>query len=139
MTLLPRKYALQFEQIRDVSQSAYTQLQEMRKQIKENAVVVTTTPQACEFCPTRMPQLASCGRIQNIQRMQYWPVRSLDEEQLLPGCKVLVVDPVECRRILQLEQHNLETLGGEVDSLLISNASENVLARLLNFPLNPDP
>jgi RecQ-mediated genome instability protein 1 len=46
--------------------------------------------------------------------------------------KVLIVGPVECRRgVLLLQEHNLEILGGEIDSLLISNATENVLARLL--------
>jgi RecQ-mediated genome instability protein 1 len=45
---------------------------------------------------------------------------------------VLVVGPIECRRgVLLLEQHNLEILGGEIDSLLIPNAIENVLARAL--------
>jgi RecQ-mediated genome instability protein 1 len=45
---------------------------------------------------------------------------------------VLIVGPVECRRgILLLEQHNLEILGGEIDSLLVPNAYENVLAGIL--------
>jgi RecQ-mediated genome instability protein 1 len=45
---------------------------------------------------------------------------------------VLVIGPVECRRgVLLLEQHNLEIIGGEIDSLLIPNATENVLARIL--------
>jgi RecQ-mediated genome instability protein 1 len=46
--------------------------------------------------------------------------------------KVLVVGPVECRRgVLLLEQHNLEILGGEIDSLLVPNANENILAEML--------
>jgi len=54
----------------------------------------------------------------------------INNEFLKP--KVLVVGPVECRRgVLLLQQHNLEVLGGEIDSLLIPNATENVLARLL--------
>lgn len=139
MTVLPGKYALQVEQIQNVGQSAYTQLQEIRKQVNENVEVGATLPQTWEPRPTRMLQLSLCDGVQNIKGIEYRPIMSLNE-QLLPGCKVLVVGPVECRRgILLLEQHNLEILGGEIDSLLVSNANENVLAGVLNLPPNPDP
>lgn len=51
---------------------------------------------------------------------------------LLPGYKVMIMGPVKCRRgVLLLEEGKLKGIGGEVDSLLIPNALENVLARAL--------
>lgn len=41
--------------------------------------------------------------------------------------------------IILLEPHNIKIIGGEVDTILISNAAENVLARHLNLQLNPNP
>lgn len=41
--------------------------------------------------------------------------------------------------ILFLEPKNIKIIGGEVESLLISNAYENILLRTLNQPLNPKP
>lgn len=59
---------------------------------------------------------------------------------MLPGFKVIIKGPVVCRRgVIMLEESNFELLAGEVDSLLIKNASENVFARALNLPENPDP
>ncbi|PNF37706.1 hypothetical protein B7P43_G11460, partial [Cryptotermes secundus] len=139
MTILPGKYALQVERIQNVGQSAYTQMQEIRKQVNENVEIGATLPQTWEPRPTRMLQLSLCDGVQNIKGIEYRPLMSLSE-QLLPGCKVLIVGPVECRRgILLLEQHNLEILGGEIDSLLVPNAYENVLAGVLNLPQNLDP
>ncbi|KDR08209.1 RecQ-mediated genome instability protein 1 [Zootermopsis nevadensis] len=137
--ILPGKYALQVEQVQNVGQPAYAQLQDIRKQTCENETVGATLSQSWEPCPTRMLQLTLCDGIQSIKGIEYRPIMSLNE-QILPGYKVLVIGPVECRRgVLLLEQHNLEILGGEVDSLLVPNAIENVLARLLNLPQNPDP
>jgi hypothetical protein len=72
-----------------VGQSAYTQLQEIHKQVNENVEVGATIPQAWEPRPIRMLQLALCDGIQNIKGIEYRPIRSLNE-QLLPGCKVTV-------------------------------------------------
>lgn len=52
----------------------------------------------------------------------------------------MIKGPVTCRRgIILLETEHFERLGGEVDSLLIKNAQENIFARALNLPENPDP
>lgn len=73
-----------------MGQSAYTQLQEIYKQVNENVEVGATLPQAWEPRPTRMLQLTLCDGIQNIKGIEYRPIRSLND-QLLPGCKVRVI------------------------------------------------
>jgi hypothetical protein len=72
-----------------VGQSAYTQLQEIRKQVSENVEVGATLPQTWEPRPTRMLQLSLCDGVQNMKGIDYRPVMALNE-QLLPGCKVTV-------------------------------------------------
>lgn len=44
----------------------------------------------------------------------------------------MIMGPLKCRKaVLLLEEGKLKGIGGEVDSLLIPNAMENVLARAL--------
>lgn len=51
---------------------------------------------------------------------------------LLPGYKVMIIGPVDCRRgVILLEDGKYKEIGGEVETLLKSNALENVLARAL--------
>lgn len=48
--------------------------------------------------------------------------------------------PMRCiNHVLLLESKNVKILGGELESLLIENAFENVLLRALNKPMNPNP
>ncbi|XP_014467872.1 PREDICTED: recQ-mediated genome instability protein 1-like isoform X2 [Dinoponera quadriceps] len=59
---------------------------------------------------------------------------------LLPGYKVMIIGPVDCRRgIILLEDGKYREIGGEVESMLKANALENILARALDEPENPDP
>lgn len=52
----------------------------------------------------------------------------------------MIIGPIKCRRgVILLEQGKFKEIGGEVESLSITNALENVLARALNCPENPDP
>lgn len=54
------------------------------------------------------------------------------QNMLLPGYKVMITGPVACRRgVILLEDGKYKEIGGEVESLLQSNALENVLARAL--------
>ncbi|XP_033218379.1 recQ-mediated genome instability protein 1-like isoform X2 [Belonocnema kinseyi] len=62
------------------------------------------------------------------------------QDSLFPGLKLMIIGPVVCRRgVILLEETNITLKGGEVEDLLIPNALENVLARELKMPLNPDP
>ena len=51
---------------------------------------------------------------------------------MYPGYKLLIKGPVICRKgVILLEESNIVEVGGEVESLLIVNAVENVFARAL--------
>lgn len=44
----------------------------------------------------------------------------------------MIKGPVVCRKgVLLLEEANIKEIGGEVEGLLIQNATENVFARIL--------
>ena len=54
--------------------------------------------------------------------------------------QVLIKGPVECRRgVVLLQPQHVDLLGGEVQELVVVNAPENVLARLVGLPENPSP
>ncbi|XP_063243368.1 uncharacterized protein LOC134542782 isoform X2 [Bacillus rossius redtenbacheri] len=136
---LPGKYSLQVESMVDIGAPCYGQLQRIRKEATENLEVSETKAQAWEPRPTRMLRLSLCDGVQEILGIEYRPIRKLDLP-LVPGCKVLVVGPVDCRRgVALLQERSLQLLGGEVDSLLVPNALENLLARKLNLEENPQP
>jgi len=59
-------------------------------------------------------------------------LQSLLQGALLPGYKVMIVGPINCRRgVILLEDGKYKEIGGEVESLLKPNAPENVLAKAL--------
>nr|XP_033324074.1 recQ-mediated genome instability protein 1-like isoform X2 [Megalopta genalis] len=138
--VLPENYILQVEQMYDIATSKYKQLQNIRN--THFSEVEATEEQKMEQwkCPKkRMIQLKLTDGIQDIIGIEYNPMSILNE-MLLPGYKVMIIGPVRCRRgVLLLEEKKLKKIGGEVDSLLIPNALENVLARALNVEENPDP
>lgn len=71
--------------------------------------------------------------------MEYSPIPQLNVN-LRPGTKVRIIGPVKCiNHVLFLESKNIEVLGGEVDTLLIINAFENMLLKTLKKPINPYP
>ena len=78
-------------------------------------------------------------RTQDLQGMEYVPIPQLNLD-LIPGSKVLIKGPVECRRgIIMLRPNSIVVLGGEVEDLVQRNAPENVLGRLINKRENPNP
>lgn len=75
----------------------------------------------------------------SVPAMEYRPIPCLTTKQM-PGTKMLIIGPVRCiNGVLFLESKNVRILGGEVSSITIENAYENVLRRCLNQPLNPNP
>lgn len=86
-----------------------------------------------------MIKLELTDGVTQISAMEYQPIKVLNTK-LAPGSKILISGPVRCiNRVLLLESKNVKLLGGEVDTLLICKAYENVLLRILNKPLNPNP
>lgn len=60
--------------------------------------------------------------------------------KLVPGSKLLLTGPIRCvNKVLFLESKHIHILGGEVDTILISNAYENILLKALNKPINEHP
>lgn len=86
-----------------------------------------------------MLQLTLTDGVQEVEAMEYTPVSALNIN-LSPGIKIRLTGPVTARRgRIMLEPHNVKVLGGNVDDLAITNAAENVLARALKLPENPNP
>lgn len=87
----------------------------------------------------RMLKLELTDGQKNVAAMEYTPIPCLTTK-LSPGCKILLNGPMRCvNKIIFLEMKNVKILGGEVDDLIIPNAYENVLLRMLNKPANPNP
>lgn len=71
--------------------------------------------------------------------MEHQPISSLSTK-LVPGCKILLKGPMKViNRVLFLSPQNFKLLGGELDSLLVTNAYENILLRKLNKPTTATP
>ncbi|XP_076659645.1 uncharacterized protein LOC143362971 [Halictus rubicundus] len=139
-TILPENYILQVEQMYDIATSKYKQLQQIRNtHVSEVDPTEAEKLEKWEPPKKRMIQLKLTDGIQDVIGIEYSQI-SLLNEMLLPGYKVMVIGPVRCRRgVLLLEGTKLKKIGGEVDSLLIPNALENILARALKVEENPDP
>ncbi|XP_017891313.1 recQ-mediated genome instability protein 1-like [Ceratina calcarata] len=137
---LPEKYILQVEQMYDIATSKYKQLEQIRNiHISEEEISEAEKIEKYEPTKKRMMQLRLTDGLQDIIGIEYSYMPQLND-MLLPGCKVMILGPVKCRKgVLLLEKKNFKGIGGEVDSLLFHNAVENVLARALNLPENPNP
>ncbi|XP_018314416.1 recQ-mediated genome instability protein 1 isoform X4 [Mycetomoellerius zeteki] len=124
----------------DIASSKYKQLCEIRKIDNQN-LEVKEEEQPMEWQPKgrRMMQFCLTDGVQDVTAIEYTPLKQITDI-LLPGYKVMIIGPVHCRRgVILLEDGKYKEVGGEVETLLKSNALENVLARALGEPENPDP
>ncbi|KAL0119971.1 hypothetical protein PUN28_007975 [Cardiocondyla obscurior] len=131
----------QVDKMYDIASSKYKQLSEIRKVNTQNLEVTEGEEKQAEWQPKskRMMQLCLTDGVQDVTAIEYTPVKKITDT-LLPGYKVMIIGPVVCRRgIILLEDNKYKEVGGEVESLLKPNALENVLARALGEPENPDP
>ncbi|XP_032797856.1 recQ-mediated genome instability protein 1 [Daphnia magna] len=138
---LTGNYVLQLMSVLNIGQSAYSQHTKITKGLESNSEVSADKkiPSKWEPKNRRMLLLDLTDGSQSIQAMEYTPIHHLHLD-LIPGTKVLVKGPVECRRgVILLRSNNIELLGGEVSDLVQKNAPENILARLLDKPENPNP
>ncbi|CAD1472451.1 unnamed protein product, partial [Heterotrigona itama] len=138
--VLNENYILQVEQMYDIAMSKYKQLEQIRNtHISEVELSEAEKMEKWEPPKKRMMQLRLTDGLQDVIGIEYNYIPQLNDT-LLPGYKVMIMGPVKCHKgVLLLEKGKLKGIGGEVDSLLIPNALENVLARALNLPENPDP
>ncbi|XP_057341269.1 recQ-mediated genome instability protein 1-like isoform X2 [Microplitis mediator] len=140
VTSLPGVYILQVEKGYDISTSKYKQLEKIRKVSSEN-IEVTENERNPTWEPKtkRMMNLYLTDGIQDVTAIEHKPIPFL-KDHILPGYKIMIKGPVVCRRsVIMLESNNCSHVGGEIEALLIKNATENVLARALKVEENPDP
>lgn len=127
--------------VTNIGQSAYSQYSKITQGRESNSEVSADKkiPSKWEPKGRRMLLLQLTDGSQSIQAMEYMPINHLHLD-LIPGTKILIKGPVECRRgVILLRPNNVELLGGEVNDLVQLNAPENVLARIINKPENPNP
>ncbi|NXD05433.1 RMI1 protein, partial [Certhia familiaris] len=134
-------YPIQIDSLVDVSQPAYSQLQNLRGKSTVNEEVTASTQafqKPWEAKPTRMLMLQLTDGIHQIQGMEYQPVPVLCSN-LPPGTKITVQGNIAYRLgVLLLKPENVKLLGGEVDALLEDYCQERVLARLIGETENPN-
>lgn len=74
-----------------------------------------------------------------VSALEYKPISCLNT-RLTTGVKLLISGPMRCvNHILFLEEKNVKIIGGEVNSMSVDNAYENVLRRILHLPINRNP
>ncbi|XP_047494938.1 recQ-mediated genome instability protein 1-like [Penaeus chinensis] len=96
-------------------------------------------PPAWEPKPSRMLMMQLTDGTSVVQGMEYRVIPALNHN-LKPGTKVLISGNITSRHgVLLLTRENLTVLGGEVESLLVANALENILARKLGMEETQQP
>jgi len=138
---LDENYLLQVAYIINVGLSAYSQHLRISKGQENNSEVTAEEKIYSKWEPRskRMLLLHLTDGTQEIQAMEYVFIPQLNLD-IIPGSKILIKGPVECRRgVFLLRPNNVMLLGGEVEELVKLNAPENVLARILGKPENPNP
>lgn len=146
--IISGSFPLQLQYLIDIAESAYDQLQKLHnKQLDEGkeqqefkqTQAATYQRNGAAAKAKRVLKLELFDGRRNVTAMEYRPIPCLNTK-LPPGTKVLLSGPIRCvNHTLLLESNNIRLLGGEVGTLLIQNAFENVLLRKLNRPLNPNP
>ncbi|GIX95655.1 recQ-mediated genome instability protein 1 [Caerostris extrusa] len=134
---LAGNFALQVEDIRDISQPAYAQLKNLEPSKNTNAEF-SAAPEpvlpSWESKPTRMLMLNLTDGCIHIQGMEYRSISTLSPN-LPPGIKVLIQGPVDCRfGILFLTSEKIKILGGEVESKLTKFSRKAILREILQLP-----
>jgi len=129
------------QHILNIGQSAYSQHLKITKGQESNTEVSAERkiPSKWEPKGKRMLQLELTDGAQVIQAIEEVLIPQLHLD-LIPGTKILLKGPLECRRgVILLKPSNVELVGGEVSDLVGTNAPENVLARIIGKPENPNP
>ena len=68
----------------------------------------------------------------HVKGMELEPILCLDPLKVLPGCKVVLIHKITCRRgVLLLRPQNVRILGGKVATLIPSNTPVHLFASVL--------
>ncbi|XP_050347554.1 recQ-mediated genome instability protein 1-like [Nymphalis io] len=133
LTELKGQYVLQINALVDIGSSAYQQHLKLQKVNTENIEATTRFDE--KISSHRMIKLYMTDGVQEIVGIEYKPLRNLTLD-VIPGSKVLIKGPVECRRgVLLLTESCIELLGGEVAELIIANSQAAILSSKLSLPI----
>lgn len=120
----------------DISKPKHWQLAKIRN---ANALTNVIENDKDVVTSKRMLQMTLTDGVQEVDAMEYRFVSCLNVN-LSPGIKIRLIGPLTVRRgKIMLEEKNVQILGGEVEEIQVSNATENVLARHLGLSENPNP
>lgn len=134
-TVLPGMYVVQVESMIDSSKSMYSQLQKMQKVNVEN-IETTKELKEWDIKSRRCLVFEISDGVQELKAMEYKPINKIRENdpELLPGFKMLITGPVECRKgMILLREENVKVYGGEVDTLTATHNLKSILIRKLNL------
>lgn len=136
LIMLNDHYCLQIESIIDIARPRYWQLQKIRN----SNTLTSLINQDKDITDTkRMLQMTLTDGVQEIHAIEHSPIPSISIK-LKPGTKMKIIGPVAVRRgKIMLEAKNVKLLGGEVEEMFVSHATENILARSLGIQENPNP
>lgn len=136
--ILSGNYTLQVMYFRDISKPALSQLKDIRNMYNLTRNHLDNENENNNTAK-RVLNLHMTDGVQFINGFEYQPISALNIN-LKPGIKMLLSGPLMVQNgEFLLKPNNVKILGGEVEDLLVTNAVENVLARELNLPINPNP
>lgn len=132
--VLKGSYFLQVDSVRDISQPAYSQLLKITNTENQNTAVRADPeekPFPWQAKPKRMLKLEVTDGTRRMEAIEFELVHCMSVD-MLPGIKILLTGPIECRRgTMFLRADNVRVLGGMVEALWKENYQEAVLSRAL--------
>ncbi|XP_064456646.1 recQ-mediated genome instability protein 1-like [Ornithodoros turicata] len=127
-------YFVQMEEVRDISQPAYSQLKKLTGTENVNCTVQAEpqeTPMHWETKLTRMLKMVLSDGVNKVNAFEYEVIPALNLS-LPPGTKLIISGPLECRKkVLFLTSRNVRVLGGCVESLASNNTQQSILGSVL--------
>lgn len=142
--MLTGKYAVQINYFLNVAVPLHKQLQKIRRPDAQKNLEVDNERQERdrdrlkEDTSARTLKMEITDGVTTVIGFEDHPIPEI--KLAIPGEKAVLSGPIEVRKgVLMLKPANVTILGGEVDTLLVKNAPENLLARALKQPENPDP
>ncbi|XP_058828091.1 recQ-mediated genome instability protein 1-like [Topomyia yanbarensis] len=139
--MLNGRFPLQLNYLVDISEPCYDQLRNLynKKMDEADEEIQMRKTQTQHIKKKRMLKLELTDGKRTVVGMEHNPIAVLNTK-LPPGVKIFLTGPIRCiNKVLFLEPKNVRILGGEVDTMLITNAFENILLKALGQPLNPNP
>uniref|UniRef100_T1JCB2 RecQ-mediated genome instability protein 1 n=1 Tax=Strigamia maritima TaxID=126957 RepID=T1JCB2_STRMM len=125
-------FVLQIDEIRDISQSCYSQLMKITNQDEQNLDMAEKPNEPIKKDKiTRVLKINLSDGVENVIGMEYKPISFLNN-LIAPGSKICIHGHFICRLgTFLLTRDNVRFLGGGVQLLKEENTQDKVLARAL--------